>query len=128
MIKEDNKNRNHSLSRNDTTNTHTVNNSDIHNYAAILQGAKYSPLRRTDFDMGIVERWCEIRTTNAPKRRSFHSAFLYDNCLYVYGGQDILQGKLNDFSRISLLADTPKWHKVKPTGIEAGKLFSYVKI
>ena len=82
----------------------------------------YSPLKRTDFDMKIIDQWCEIRAKNAPKRRSFHTSFQYKNYLYIFGGLDILEGKLNDFHRINLLDETPKWEEVFPGGAQIDEL------
>lgn len=77
---------------------------------------KYTPLNRTDFDMQITERWYEIRSKQPPKRRSHHSSFIYMDHLYVFGGQDIIEGKLGDFQRINLAEDIPKWEQIKPDG------------
>jgi hypothetical protein len=37
--------------------------------------------------------WFEIRsTTNNPERRAYHTTFVTDNKLYVYGGEDLNEG------------------------------------
>ena len=76
---------------------------------------KLTPLSRKDFDMKIINSWIEIRTSCAPKRRSFHVSFIKDNYLYIYGGKDISEGKLNDMWRLNLSADKLIWEEVTPT-------------
>lgn len=37
-----------------------------------------------------VEHWYELRLANcAPERRSYHSVFVYENRMFVFGGLDI---------------------------------------
>lgn len=84
------------------------------------EDVQYTPLNRTDFNMEVKNRWYEIRTRHPPKRRSFHSSFHYKNYLYIIAGQDILEGKLNDIHRISLVESIPNWEKVTPTGDRLG--------
>jgi hypothetical protein len=81
---------------------------------------KYAALSRQDFDMKIVENWCELRTKMQPRRRTFHSSFIYKEYLYIYGGVDIMLGKLNDFSRINLTAVIPQWDHIIPRGESSG--------
>ena len=76
---------------------------------------KLTPLSRNDFDMNIINNWIEIRATEAPKRRSFHTSFLYKDYLYIFGGKDISEGKLNDMWKVNLKEAKPKWEEVKPT-------------
>ena len=39
---------------------------------------------------------------NAPERRSYHSSFVYDSRLFVYGGLDIREGSLNTLWELNL--------------------------
>ena len=82
---------------------------------------KYTALTRSDFSMSIIENWNEIIAYNQPKRRSFHSSFIYKDFFYVYGGLDIITGKLNDISRLNLLDSEPKWENLNPSGVTPGK-------
>lgn len=79
--------------------------------------SKYTPLVRSDFDMSIIEKWIEVRASNAPKRRCQHSSFIYNNNLYVYGGVDIGEGRMNDLHRMNIenLEDL-KWEEIKSSG------------
>jgi len=77
---------------------------------------KYTPLNRYDFDMNIIDSWCELRTKSTPKRRCHHTSFIYNDYLYVFGGIDINEGKLNDFSKISLTSDDPVWENIVSKG------------
>lgn len=83
---------------------------------------KYTPLNRYDFDMNIIENWCELRTKNTPKRRCHHVCFIHDNYLFVFGGIDINEGKSNDFSKIYLLSEEPLWESVNATGTTPRKI------
>ena len=73
---------------------------------------KLTPLSRKDFDMKIINSWIEIRTSSAPKRRSFHVSFMHGSCLYIYGGKDISEGKLNDMWKLDLSTDKLIWEEV----------------
>lgn len=80
---------------------------------------RYTALNRTDFDMSVIDNWCEIRCSNAPKRRSNHISFIYDESLYIFGGMDINEGKMNDLYSLPLTSgfDNPKWKIVETVGI-----------
>jgi hypothetical protein len=82
---------------------------------------RYTPLNRNDFSMSIIDNWTEIRTRHQPKRRSFHSSFIYNDYFYIFGGIDIITGKLSDMKRIQFKTDLPAWEDVTPTGAVFGK-------
>ena len=73
------------------------------------EGVKLTPLSRNDFDHNNLNNWSVLRTFSAPKRRSFHSSLIYNDYLYIFGGKDITEGKLNDIQKINLKIDKPKW-------------------
>ena len=105
----------------DTTKITTVDNSQ--SFDTIVPSSdykKYTPLSRQDFDMKVTENWCELRTKMQPKRRAYHSSFIYKEFFYVYGGVDIMSGKLNDFCRINLTGMIPKWEHIIPQGEPTG--------
>ena len=81
--------------------------------------SRYTALNRTDFDISVVDNWCEIRCSNAPKRRSNHISFIYNESLYIFGGMDINEGKMNDLYSLPLTSgfDNPKWKIVETIGI-----------
>ena len=66
--------------------------------------------------MNIIENWCEIRTRLTPRRRCKHSSFMYNGYLYIFGGIDINQGKLNDVYRIAMDSEEPTWEEIKCSG------------
>jgi N-acetylneuraminic acid mutarotase len=88
----------------------------------ITQGLKdvlrYKPLTRQDYDMSVVDNWMEVRCIDAPKRRSNHSSFIYNNHLYVVGGLDICEGRMSDVMAVEIqLSDSiPKWRPIETTG------------
>lgn len=92
-----------------------------------LEVPRYTPLHRSDFNMSIIDNWTEIRTRHQPKRRSFHSSFIFNDYLYVFGGIDIITGKLADMKRIQFKTDLPAWEDVVPTGAALGKYFLILK-
>ena len=49
------------------------------------------------------ENWAELRLKGlAPERRSYHSSFVYDNRLFIFGGLDIREGSLNTLWELNL--------------------------
>ena len=47
--------------------------------------------------------WHEMRFKDQqPDRRSYHSTFVFDRKLYVYGGLDIREGSLNSLYELNL--------------------------
>lgn len=107
----------------------TIENTDINNTKLMDEieylklenyRPKYTPLSRTDFNLQVVDQWQEIRPKNPPKRRSFHSSFVYKDYLYIYGGLDILTGKLNDMLKLNLQSENPEWVEVIPEGNKLG--------
>lgn len=47
--------------------------------------------------------WFELKAKGKlPDKRSYHSAVIYDGNLYAYGGEDIKEGKYNDFWKLNL--------------------------
>jgi len=52
--------------------------------------------------------WSELRMAgNVPERRSYHSSFVFENKIYIYGGLDIQNGSINSLWELdlSLLSD-----------------------
>ena len=79
------------------------------------EGVKLTPLSRNDFDFNSLNNWSVLRTLSAPKRRSFHSSLIRNDYLYIFGGKDITEGKLNDIEKINLKSKKPKWITVIPS-------------
>lgn len=112
----------------DITKITTIDNS-LADQSHMVESHRYMPLSRQDFNMGILDSWFEIRARKQPKRRSFHSAFIHKDCLYIYGGIDIVTGKLGDMKRIQLKNDHhPTWEEVKPLGVALGNYFTIIFI
>lgn len=88
-----------------------------------LSKTHLTPFERDDFDMSIINNWSRLVTKNPPKRRSSHSAFIYENkYLYVLGGVDITERKQNDIYRINLNTENPEWEKVNTGDKELEKI------
>ena len=86
------------------------------------------------------DNWTEMRLLGKqPSRRSYHSSFIYDKKLYVFGGLDIREGSLNTLYELNLsclselqldesgegyeekLISQHKWREVLTTGNDAHK-------
>ena len=51
----------------------------------------------------FCRNWAELRLMGQqPDRRSYHSSFVFDEKLYVYGGLDIREGSLDSLFELSL--------------------------
>ena len=51
----------------------------------------------------FCRNWVELRLMGQqPDRRSYHSSFIFDKRLFVYGGLDIREGSLNSLYELSL--------------------------
>ena len=62
-----------------------------------------------------AKKWSEKRALNPPNRRAFHTSCIYNNYLYIFGGKDITEGKLNDIIRLDLTKEKNlSWEKVIP--------------
>lgn len=47
--------------------------------------------------------WSELRIAGkAPERRSYHSSFVFENKIYIYGGLDIQNGSINSIWELDL--------------------------
>ena len=58
--------------------------------------------------------WRKIQTNDGPVARSNHSAVVYNECLYVFGGSDEEGVKLNDLWKLDL--NTFRWEQVQCKG------------
>ena len=85
------------------------------------------------------ENWTELRLLGKqPARRSYHSSFIFDKKLYVFGGLDIREGSQNTLYELNLscvnevateddehyddkLVSKHKWREVQTGGNEAHK-------
>ena len=80
-------------------------------------------------DMPFEENWWEFRQQDIqPERRGYHSSFVYDNRLFVYGGKDIQIGYMDNIWAIDLkdirefvrgqteYSPNPQWEPIKISG------------
>jgi hypothetical protein len=82
------------------------------------------------------ENWTELRLLGKqPQRRSYHSSFIYDKRLFVFGGLDIREGSLNTLYELPLsclnevfgeddldskpMVSQHKWREVQTSGNDA---------
>ena len=78
-------------------------------------------LNQVDF-----KNWTEVRYNQItpPERRAYHATFVYENKVYVHGGQDLYEGTLSNMWYISLdfldekLNQSPVWNRVVPQANE----------
>ena len=87
---------------------------------------------RDDFDHEDMNKsWQEYRVTGkAPRRRGYHASFIYDNFLYIHGGQDIREGTLDKMYKINLEPKSSEnnWEEVIWKGVEKPGKISYHKL
>ena len=87
---------------------------------------------RDDLDQREVNKsWQEYRVTGkAPKRRGYHGSFIYDNHLYIHGGQDIREGTIDKMHKINLdpKSSDNNWEEVTQKGVEKPGFISYHKL
>ena len=123
---KDTKSKNHEKSitdkSQDLTKTTTIDNSHLTDVSGFIEYQRFTPLHRHDFNINIIDNWTEILARKQPKRRSFHSSFIYKEYLYIFGGVDIITGKLGDMKRIRLESNIPEWSDVTPSGVTLGKI------
>jgi len=51
----------------------------------------------------LENNWWELRFKDKmPERRSYHTSFVYENKLYIHGGEDIMSGHLDNMWCIDL--------------------------
>ena len=79
---------------------------------ATIQDASAGRMRETGvLDMPFEENWWEFRQQDIqPERRGYHSSFVYDNRLFVYGGKDIQIGYMDNIWAIDL-RDIREFHR-----------------
>lgn len=95
--------------------------------ATLPNERKYIALTRQDFNNDILKNWGEIKALNRPSRRTNQIAFTFNDFLYIYGGRDINQGKMDDMYKLPLQLTTsnPKWEKVSFKGISPGQITNH---
>lgn len=65
--------------------------------------------------------WFEVKMTGKlPERRSYHVSCIYNDSLYIFGGQDLKEGTYNSLWRLPLKVimegGTSAWEKIQTTG------------
>lgn len=71
------------------------------NMDSVSPGASYQA--RMTGPTEFIRNWVELRLMGQqPDRRSYHSSFVFDKKLYVYGGLDIREGSLNSLFELNL--------------------------
>ena len=51
----------------------------------------------------FIRNWVELRLMGQqPDRRSYHSSFIFEKKLFVFGGLDIREGSLNSLYELNL--------------------------
>lgn len=107
----------------------------MRNYQENSPSISQGPHRMTGPGEEFCRNWVELRLMGQqPDRRSYHSSFIFDKKLYVYGGLDIREGSINSLYELNLLClqelnndelhypggepmqSSYKWRLVTPTG------------
>ena len=75
--------------------------------------------------------WHEYRVTGrAPRRRSYHASFVYENYYYIHGGFDIREGTFEKLYKINLDPKTAEnnWEEITQRGLEKPGKIAYHKL
>lgn len=81
-------------------------------YGGYADGNRTSEIIRYSF---AENKWFIVQTENSscqPHPRSSHSAVVYKDGMYVFGGRDDDNNKYNDLWRLDLT--TYEWKEIKP--------------
>lgn len=71
----------------------------------------------------VINNWIRIHVSQPPSKRSCHSSFIYQNTkLYIVGGVDISEQKLDDIYFTDLSVSEPEWKKVELSGEKLEKI------
>ena len=69
---------------------------------SVSPGTSYTAARMTG-PSEFTRNWIELRLLGQqPDRRSYHSSFIFDKKLFVFGGLDIREGSLNSLYELNL--------------------------
>ena len=72
------------------------------NMESVSPGTSYQ-MTRLNGPTEFSRNWVELRLLGQqPDRRSYHSSFVYDKKLYVFGGLDIREGSLDTLFELNL--------------------------
>ena len=75
----------------------------MRNADSVSPGTSYTAARMTNANQEFVRNWVELRLLGQqPDRRSYHSSFIFDKKLFVFGGLDIREGSLNSLFELNL--------------------------
>ena len=100
-------------------------------YSILFQALEQlDPAAADEDELGTSNlNWFEVRLdSKVPERRGYHSTFVHQNKLYIFGGHDIREGFLNNLWMIDMDAfrdfDQPAdeqdkscgWHLLQPHG------------
>lgn len=73
----------------------------MRNMESVSPGTSYLANRMGNIE--FVKNWVELRLMgHQPDRRSYHSSFVFDKKLFVFGGLDIREGSLNNLFELNL--------------------------
>ena len=74
----------------------------LRNADSVSPGTSYTAARMSG-PSEFVRNWVELRLLGQqPDRRSYHSSFVFDKKLFVFGGLDIREGSLNSLFELNL--------------------------
>ena len=80
-------------------------------------------VKQRNFEMakGHEKGWYEVKMTGKlPERRSYHCSCIYNDALYIFGGQDLKEGTYNSVWKLPLKlimeGGTSNWEQVHPSG------------
>ena len=82
-------------------------------FGGFEDGARTNKVRTFNLE---THRWALIESQSAkgPKPRAGHSASFFDNSMYIFGGKDDENFKLDDFWRFDMTSKT--WTPIEPVG------------
>ena len=82
-------------------------------FGGFEDGSRTNKVRTFDLE---THKWAlvELASEDAPKPRAGHSASYHDECMYIFGGKDDDNMKLNDFWKLDLVQR--KWTCIETAG------------
>ena len=87
--------------------TVVVDGTKVWVFGGFEDGSRTNKVRTFNLE---THKWALIEPADArapcPKPRAGHSAILHNNCMYVFGGKDDDNGKLNDLWKFDLAANS----------------------
>ena len=78
--------------------------------------------RKDEEKQELLDHWAKLLLKEPPRRRTYHTSFIYNSVFYVIGGIDITEQKQDDIYKVDLKESNPCWQKVDILGEKMGRI------